>query len=233
MSDSLISQPPRHLGIILDGNRRWAKARDVGPLEGHKQGIKNFRDIVEASFAQGIEYVSAYIFSSENWSRSKTEVNSLMTLVNKAMRDYLDSLHKEGIRILVLGRSYGLRQSLLRTIRRSEQTTAANKKGTLAICFNYGGQQEIVDMTKKIVASGTSPEAITEELIEQNLYAPEIPPLDLLIRTSGEQRLSGFMLHRAAYAELYFSKKYWPDFTEQDLAIALQEYAQRQRRYGN
>ncbi len=222
---------PTHLGIILDGNRRWAKAKAKGlpTLEGHRQGAEVFKQIASDVFDSGIKYLSGFIFSIENWSRTEEEVGYLMKLVIKAVESYLDEFHKRGIKIVILGRREGLRAKVLEAIQQAESKTAANTKGTLALCFNYGGREEIVDAVKNLNDKKTE---ITTKTISQALYAPDIPDVDLIIRTSGEQRISNFMLWRAAYAELYFVDKHWPDFTNDDLKAALKSYKNRQRRFG-
>ncbi len=224
---------PAHLGLIIDGNRRWAKANGVPQLEGHRKGYENLKIIGRAALKKGVKYVSVYAFSTENWDRSKDEVDYLMKLLIWVAKHEVNELHKNNIKVKFLGSEEKLKPNVLRAIRSAEEKTKNNTAGTLALCINYGGHQEIVDATKKIVASGASTELVTKQLIEQNLYSPEIPPVDLLIRTSGEQRLSNFMLWRAAYSELYFVKKHWPDFNEQDLNAALEEYTRRERRFGS
>lgn len=223
---------PTHVGFILDGNRRWAKERGLPTFEGHKQGSEVFKDIAFHAFERGVQHVSGFIFSSENWKRTEEEVGYLMSLASKAIENYLDTFQKEGIRIIVLGRRDGLRNKVLKAIQKAEEATKENTKGTLALCFNYGGQDELVDAVSRIVENGISASDITPELIQNNLYAPYIPPVDLIIRTSGEQRTSGFMLWRSAYAELYFCDKYWPNFTTVDLDSALDCYGTRERRFG-
>lgn len=229
MSDT--AKPLRHLGLILDGNRRWAKSNDLPTLEGHKKGAEVFKEIALSAFDQGVEYVSAYVFSTENWSRAQDEVSYLMKLVIKAVEKYLDEFNDQGVRILVLGRKDGLRQDVLKAIERTVEKTAGNNKSTLALCFNYGGKHEIIDAANAAIESGKT--TLTPEDIEQNLYAPDIPDIDLVIRTSGEQRISGFMLWRAAYAEMLFVEKYWPDFTTSDLTEAINWYEKRNRRFGS
>lgn len=229
MSDKLL---PKHIGLILDGNRRWAKAKNLPVLEGHRQGAEAFKDVALRSFEKGIEYVTAYVFSTENWQRTEEEVGYLMSLLMKAVDKHLDTFNKAGIRVVVLGRREGLSGSVLKSIEKTETKTKDNTKGTLALCFNYGGQDEIVDAVKQIVAQGYAANEITKELLASSLYYPGIPPVDLLIRTSGEHRLSGFMTYRADYAELYFTDIMWPDFNKTELDKALAEYALRQRRYG-
>lgn len=223
---------PRHLGLILDGNRRWAKEHGLPIIEGHRQGYDTLKNVSEYAFEQGIEYVSAYVFSTENWTRSQDEVRNLMKLLLWILRHELDNLSKHGIRIRTLGSKIRLGKALVRSIHEAEEKTKNNQKGTLLLCLNYGGQQEIVDAMKQIVADGTPADQITPELIEQHLYAPGIPPVDLIIRTSGEQRLSNFMLWEGAYSELMFTKTYWPDFSSEELQEMLVQYSQRHRRHG-
>ncbi len=223
---------PNHIGIILDGNRRWAKAAGHKTLDGHKKGAAVFKDISISLFDKGIKYVSAFIFSTENWQRKAEEVDYLMRLVIKAVEMHLDEYNQKNIRIRILGSRENLKPVVVKAIEKTEEKTKNNDGGTLALCFNYGGRQEIVDACKEIVKSGIIPQEITEESICNHLYASDIPDVDLLIRTSGEQRTSGFMLWRASYAELLFIKKLWPDVTETDFSLALDEYANRQRRFG-
>lgn len=223
---------PAHLGLILDGNRRWAKSRGLPTLEGHQQGSEVFREIALATFDRGVKYLSAYVFSNENWSRTEEEVGYLMKLVMKATEKYLDTFNKADIRIVILGRRDRLDKKVLESIERTEEKTKNNTRGTLALCFNYGGKEELVDAVRKLVAQGVTSREINAEVLAGALYHPEIPPVDFLIRTSGEHRTSGFMLYRANYAELYFTDTYWPDFTTDDLDAALQEYAGRKRRFG-
>lgn len=223
---------PKHVGIILDGNRRWAKEQGLKTLEGHRKGAEVFRDIALHAFDSDVQYLSAFVFSTENWSRTAEEVGYLMDLVVKATEKYLDVFHKAGIRIVILGRRQNLDDKVLKALERTEEKTRNNTKGTLALCFNYGGQEELVDAAKHLIAQGITPQEVTRDVLCGALYAPEIPEVDLLIRTSGERRTSGFMLFRAAYAELYFSEKYWPDFSDRDFDEALEEYGKRQRRFG-
>ena len=223
---------PAHVGLILDGNRRWARERGLPSLEGHRRGYDNLKTITKAAINSGVSYVSAYIFSTENWQRSAKEVKYLMDLALRMISKDLAELDKENIRVIWLGREEKLSPKLLEALKFAEDSTKDNDRGTLALCFNYGGQDEIIDAARTLVAEGLPYDEITKETFENALYIPEIPPIDLLIRTSGELRLSGFMLYRAAYAELLFVKKYWPDFSEEDLGKALVEYAKRERRNG-
>lgn len=223
---------PKHIGLILDGNRRWARDKGLSVFEGHRQGYESFKTIVKKAIDKGVNCVSAYIFSTENWARAEEEVSFLMNLAYVLLNRDINELNKEGIKVVWLGSSERLSPKLRKAIKKAEEKTKDNTRGTLALCFNYGGQQEIVDATKKIMATGVPAEELTPETFSRFLYSPEVPPVDLLIRTSGEQRISGYMLYRMAYAEMYFVDKYWPDFNESDLDIALEDYANRQRRYG-
>jgi undecaprenyl diphosphate synthase len=232
MTDKTPNQIPQHVGFILDGHRRWAKEHNIPLLEGHRQGYKNFKKIGLAALSRGVEYVSAYVWSKENWQRSAEEVSYIMKLLMWVAEHELEDIHARGVRIEFLGNEEKLDPKILQAMHNAQEKTADNTNGTLALCLNYGGQQEIVDAAKKLITSGIDPETITSEVFAQNLYAPNVPELDLLIRSSGEQRTSGFMLWRAAYAELMFIDKKWPDFTEDDLDAALAEYQARQRRFG-
>jgi undecaprenyl diphosphate synthase len=224
---------PLHLGLILDGNRRWAKEQGLPQFEGHKHGYQTLKTIGLAALDRGVAYISAYLFSTENWERSKTEVDYLMKLLLWVFKHEIDEFNKRNIRIRVLGSRERLSKSVLNAIDRAEEITKNNTGGTLALCLNYGGQLEIVDAVKKIVEKGVKKDNITPVTIEQNLYSADIPPIDLIIRTSGEKRLSNFMLWRAAYSELMFVDTYWPAFTERDLDDCFKEYATRQRRFGS
>jgi undecaprenyl diphosphate synthase len=224
---------PNHVGLILDGNRRWAKENNYKTtLEGHKAGYSNLKDLAEYAFDCGIKNVSAFVFSTENWNRSKEEVSYLMDLLIKVMKKDIKSLHQKGIKVLWLGTKVGLSPKILQAIEDAVNKTAHNLKGTLAFCLNYGGQQELADATAQIIKKGYKAEDVTPQLIQEHLYAPELPEVDLMIRTSGEQRLSGFQLWRCSYAELYFVDKHWPAFNNDDLDAALAEFAGRNRRFG-
>lgn len=220
---------PDHVGIILDGNRRWAKAKGLPTFEGHRQGYDNLKTIVDVAFNGGVKYVSAYIFSTENWKRTQKEVNYLMGLAYKMVTKDLDELHKKNIKLLWLGSADQVSEKLKKALKKAEEKTVANSGGTLGLCFNYGGQQEIVDAASAVVKSG---DELNIGNIEQNLYAPQLPQIDLLIRTSGERRISNFMLWRLAYAELYFSDTMWPDFDKDDFELAIKDYTNRKRRFG-
>lgn len=223
---------PTHIGIILDGNRRWAKQNGLPTLEGHRKGYDTLKVIARAAFERGVTYVSAFCFSTENWNRTKQEVDYLMKLAMKLASVDAKKLIKENIKIVVLGIEEKVPPELVNQWRVIEDKSKNNTGGVLAICFNYGGKREIADAVKEIVRSGITEEKVNETLITKHLYHPEVPPIDLLIRTSGEQRISNFMLWRAAYAELYFTKLHWPDFSVKELDAALADYAHRTRRFG-
>lgn len=225
---------PQHLGIIMDGNRRWAKEHGVSVAEGHKQGYLTLKHIAKASLKRGIKYMTAYAFSTENWARDKKEVTDIMNLLVWALKHELKELHKDGIRVRFIGSKSRLKfgAATVRALIHAEELTKDNNKGTLLVCLNYGGHDEIVAAVKRIAELGYKPEDITPELIARYLYAPDVPAPDLIVRTSGEQRLSGFMLWGSAYSELAFVQKAWPDFDEKALDAVLADYANRHRRFG-
>ena len=226
------SSTPAHVGFILDGNRRWAKDNGLPTLEGHRRGYDNLKTIAEHAFEKGIRCVSAYIFSTENWNRAKDEVDYLMNLALRiAQKDSME-LIKKNIKIVVLGIEERAPKKVLQAFRKVEEDSRNNTGGTLALCFNYGGLREITDAVRKIVSKEIPEEQITQETISQNLYHPEVPPIDFMIRTSGEQRISNFMLWRVPYAELYFAPMHWPDFNIAAFDSALEEYQRRNRRFG-
>ena len=223
---------PVHLGLILDGNRRWAKAQALPSLEGHRKGYENLKTIGIAAIERGVKYVSAYVFSTENWNRSQEEVTYLMKLLLWVAKHEVKELHKHNIRLRLAGSRERLSPEILKAINNAETKTAGNTAGTLILCLNYGGHQEIVDAVNTIITQKPTVPVSVEQFADY-LYTPDVPPVDLLLRTSGEQRLSNFMLWRAAYSELMFVDKHWPDFSVADLDAALEEYAGRQRRFGS
>ena len=223
---------PTHLAFIVDGNRRWAKERGLPTLEGHKAGFALVETIAEDCFRRGIKFVSFYLFSTENWDRSQEEVSYLMALAKAQISRLAKKLEKNNIKLAVLGSRDRVEKSLLKSIDAAKALTASGTKGTLGICFNYGGRQEIADALQKITESNPKGTKITPDLITANLYHPEIPDADMIVRTSGEERISGFMLWRASYAEFLFLKKYWPEMSPADVADILAKYASRHRRFG-
>lgn len=225
---------PAHIAFILDGNGRWAKARGLNVSKGHLAGYENLKRIGRAGIKRGIKYMTAYVFSTENWKRSKREVNFLMALIHRIFSKDLDEFDRDGIRILVSGRRDKLSSQILIDIEQAVKRTAKNTKATLVLALNYGGRAEIVDAMNRILSSSRKQGSreITEETISKNLYHPEVPDPDLIIRTSGEQRLSGFLTWQSVYSELYFINKHWPDFTPRDLDKAITEFSRRTRRFG-
>ena len=223
---------PTHIGFIIDGNRRWAKERGLKPYEGHYAGYETVKDVLIETIHRGVKYVSCYLFSTENWSCPKIEVDAIMNLLERVLINDLPIFNSEGVRVHIIGGRERMSSKLLRAIDNVERETAANQTGELLLCVNYGGQQEITDAVRQIVAAGTAPDEITPDLITQHMYRPEVPPCDMIVRTSGEQRISGFMLWRAAYSELLFIPKNWPDMTKDDVDVILKEYAKRNRRFG-
>lgn len=228
---------PKHIGYIVDGNRRWAKARNLPTLEGHKAGFEVLKRIVEVSFERGVKFVSAYIFSTENWNRSAEEVAYLMKLFEIYFDKEIKKLHRKGVKVVFAGnRTENVSPKLVKIIERAEELTRENTVGTLCLCFNYGGQFEIVEAVRKIAEQVSknelSPQEISTETIAQNIYTPEIPPVDLTVRTSGEQRISNFQLWRMAYSEMIFLEKTWPEMTAEDVDFCLENYKKRDRRMG-
>lgn len=223
---------PTHVGYIVDGNRRWARKHGLPTYEGHLAGYNALKEVAIATLEAGVPYMSAYVFSTENWKRSADEVKKILRLVLRLVTSDLPEFQARNIRLKVLGMDDGLDEKLKKAIRNAEAATKDNDGGEFLMCFNYGGQREIADAVKKIVQNGTESSAITETLIAENLYAPEVPPVDIIVRTGGEQRLSNFMLWRSAYSEFIFLKKPWPDMTKDDVAAIMKEYAKRQRRFG-
>ena len=220
---------PYHLGIIIDGNRRWAREKGLPALEGHRKGLAKVKELIKWSKERGVKILTLFVFSTENWKRTKREVNFLMKLVKSAIADNLKELHKEGIKVRIIGQKERLPGFLQKTIVQAEELTKNNKGMVLNFALSYGGRAEIAQAIKKIIKEKILPEKITEDVISQNLWTSD---LDLIIRTGKEQRISNFLIWQAAYSELYFCKKYWPAFTEKDLDEALADYAQRQRRFG-
>lgn len=228
--------PPRHVAIIMDGNGRWAKARHLPRIAGHRRGVDAVRRISRAARALGVEVLTLYAFSSENWRRPEAEVRDLMGLLRHFLSSELEDLVAEGVRLRVIGDWRSLAADLVTMIDAAILRTAANRGATLVIALNYGAQAEILAAARALAAAARDgsldPDAIDEARLEAALETADLPPLDLLIRTSGEQRLSNFLLWQAAYAELLFVDTLWPDFDEQALADALDQYGRRQRRFG-
>jgi undecaprenyl diphosphate synthase len=227
---------PRHVAIIMDGNGRWAAARGLPRVEGHRRGVEALRRTLRAAGDLGIQYLTIFSFSSENWARPKSEVMDLMGLLRRFIRNDLADLHKNGIRVRVIGERDNLDPDVKRLLDEAEELTRANTELTLVVAFNYGGRQEIARAARRIAeqaaAGALDPRQVDAQTLAGFLDAPDLPDPDLVIRTSGEQRLSNFLLWQAAYSELVFVQTYWPDFDRQALENAIAEYAKRERRFG-
>lgn len=223
---------PKHIAIIMDGNRRWARERGLPALEGHRRGYAVVKKVAQWCLDKGVKVLTVWAFSTENWNRSKREVNYLMNLLRYGLRNDVNIFNKKKIRLNVLGRIEELPKGLQKEIRRAIEKTKNNTKGVLNLAINYGGRAEIIDAVKQIIKKGLPAARITELLIAQNLYTKSMPDPDLIIRTSGEMRISGFFPWQGAYSELYFCKTYWPDFSEKDLQAALDEFQRRRRNFG-
>ena len=220
-----------HIGIIMDGNRRWARSRGLPAILGHREGVKAVERTLLAAKELGIPCVSLYAFSTENWKRPKSEVLGLMGLLKYYLKLKLEELNKENARIRFAGDISALSEDIQEILLDAEQKTRNNDSMQLVVCLNYGGRQEILDAVNKMIGDGVSL-PVTEDVFRQYLYLPDLPDPDLIIRTSGEFRLSNFWLWQGSYSEFYFTDKYWPDFGKPDLEMAIADYYRRERRYG-
>lgn len=227
---------PRHVAIIMDGNGRWAAARGLPRAEGHRRGVEALRKVVRAAFELGIEYLTIFSFSSENWSRPASEIGDLFGLLRRFIRNDLATLHSDGVRVRVIGERDGLEPDIVALLTEAEDLTRNNTRFTLVVAFNYGSRQEIANAAQRLaqeVAEGKRDVAsVTVDALGQYLDAPDVPDPDLIIRTSGEQRLSNFLMWQAAYSEFVFVPIHWPDFDKAALEGAIAEYATRERRFG-
>ncbi len=239
-----------HVGYILDGNRRWAKKHGLPTYEGHLAGFDALREIIDATADAGVEYISFYTWSTENWKRAQEEVDGIMKLVRRLFTSYMTELKHKGYKMVVLGGRDRVPEDIVAMIEEIEKDHHEAKRATLVVCFNYGGQQEIVRAANRLLAAkakkvqsfgadekkGVASKLLNEEVgvdeFAQYLDHPEVPPCDLIVRTSGEQRLSNFMLWRSAYSEFIFLEKYWPDMRAEDVTAILEEYNHRNRRHG-
>lgn len=219
----------QHLGIIADGNRRWAKAQGLPSIEGHKRGLEVIENLVSAAVTAGLKYLTFYVFSTENWGRSADEVSYIMRLAEGRILEYAEKLAKNNARLIILGSKERISPKLASILEKAGRTTEACDGITVGFCFNYGGETEIADAAR--IAQEVEGK-ITPETIRRHLYHPELPDLDMVVRTSGEERISGFMLWRASYAEFMFIDKYFPEMNGDDIAKILQEYNRRSRRFG-
>jgi undecaprenyl diphosphate synthase len=229
-------EAPRHVAIIMDGNGRWAAARGLPRTEGHRRGVEALRKTVRAAGELGISYLTLFSFSAENWTRPASEIRDLMGLLRRFIRNDLAELHQNRVKVRVIGERADLEPDILRLLQEAEELTRDNDQLTLVVAFNYGARQEIARaaacIAEKVREGAIAPQAVTADLLGQHLDAPDLPDPDLIIRTSGEQRLSNFLLWQAAYSELVFVPTYWPDFDRAALEGAIAEYHRRERRFG-
>ena len=227
-----MAEVPQHIGYILDGNRRWAKQHGLPVYEGHLAGYNALYDVIDATSDAGVKYISLYTFSTQNWSRAEEEVRGIMRLMRRLFKSDIKRLVKDGYKVVVLGSRDHLPEDIAGFIETAEKDSRQGERATLAICFNYGGQEEIVRAARRLVEQSVAPSDITLESFASALDHPEVPPCDVIVRTSGELRLSDFMLWRAAYSEFIFLDKFWPEMTKQDVTAILEEYTRRTRRFG-
>ncbi len=224
---------PRHIVLFPDGNRRWAKQKGLTPFDGHLAGKDKFNDFLTWCKKRGVTIITVFGFSSENWKRSVKEVGYLMNMFEKYLGEGIDSFNQEHVRVKIIGQKYKLSPGLQEVIKKVEDATKGNSSMHLNLAVSYGGRWDIINAVKNIIEDKISPDSITEELFEGYLSTAGLPAPDLVIRAGGEMRLSNFVLWQAAYSELYFSPKLWPDFSENDFNLALQEFDARQRRFGS
>jgi undecaprenyl diphosphate synthase len=223
---------PTHVAIIMDGNGRWAKARGLPRVAGHQAGTENLRRVIRACVEFGVGYLTIYAFSTENWERPREEVEGLMSILESVIDRELDELNKEGVQLRHIGHLEGLSPILQSKVLNAIELTKANDKLVLTLAFNYGGRDEIVYAIRHMIVDGVRPEQVTPEMVTNYLYTADLPDPDLIIRTSGEQRMSNFLIWQGVYAEWYISPVYWPDFDREQLKAAIEDYGARNRRFG-
>ena len=223
---------PRHVGIIMDGNGRWARQRRLPRIAGHRAGVRAIRPVTEECDRLGVHILTLYAFSTENWSRPRSEVNALMRLFHETIDREIDELHANGVQVRVLGRREELSERLQARIAEAEALTARNTAAILNVAINYGGRSEIVEAIRELAAAGDDLRHLDEATLSRTLYTAGLPDPDLIIRTAGEMRVSNFLLWQAAYAELYVTQTLWPDFGEEELRAALHAFAERDRKFG-
>lgn len=224
---------PQHVAIIMDGNGRWAARRGLPRVAGHERGTDNIRPITFAAGELGIKYLTLWAFSTENWRRPADEIQGIMRILGEVIDRETEELHRQGAKLRHIGSLDGLDPELKQSVLDAIELTRNNEKLVLTLAFNYGGRQEVAHAVRSIVASGIAPEDVTEDVISQYLYTCDLPDVDLVIRTSGEHRMSNFLLWQAAYAELLFSPVLWPDFGPDELKDAVRDYGRRERRFGH
>lgn len=232
MANAIISPIPNHVAIIMDGNGRWAKQRNLPRLAGHRAGTENIRSVVRCFAEHEVRYLTLFAFSTENWHRPQDEIQGLMDILGEVIDRETQNLHDEEVKLLHLGHLDGFSPKLQQKIRHAISLTKDNARMTLSLAADYGGRAEIEDAVKRIISNGLSPESITESLFASYLYTAGLPDPDLIIRTGGEMRISNFLLWQAAYSEYYFTPTLWPDFGREDIEGALIAYSQRERRFG-
>lgn len=236
MTDSPLNIPlekiPRHVAMIMDGNGRWALSRGLPRLAGHKAGTENLRRVIRASVEFGVKYLTIYAFSTENWGRPPEEVRGLMHILEDVIDRELKELHQEGVQLRHIGRLERLAPKIQAKVLKAIEITKNNDRLVLNVAFNYGGRDEIVCAIQNIMKDGIAPEEITDELVSRYMFTAGVPDPDLIIRTSGELRVSNFLIWQAAYSEWYVTPTYWPDFDREEYRRALETFAQRDRRYG-
>lgn len=232
MSTDVQTAQLNHLAVILDGNRRWAKDHGLTKFEGHYRGYENLVQIINLVFERGIKYFSAYVFSTENWRREAEEVKYLMALTYQLFKKDLRRLHEKNIRVRIIGSREGLSKKVNKVVDEVQALTARNTGPTLSLCFNYGGHEEILAGVRDLIASGVKADEVTEAALKEHMWSHDIPAPDMIVRTSGEKRLSNFWLWDSAYAELMFVDQSWPEFDETTLDGVIDEYNRRKRRFG-
>ncbi len=227
-----LGRVPQHVAIIMDGNGRWAAERGLARVEGHERGTDNIRRITHTAGKVGIQYLTLWAFSTENWRRPADEVSGILRILGEAIERETEELHRQGAQLRHIGSLDGLSPSLRQSVLDAIELTKHNNKLVLTLAFNYGGRQEILHAVKRLLDDGVSPKDLDEHVFARRLYTQDLPDPDLIIRTSGEHRMSNFLIWQAAYAELIFCAKYWPDFRPDDLEDALREFERRERRFG-
>ena len=223
---------PNHVAIIMDGNGRWAQKRGLPRVAGHRAGTENLREIIKACVEFGVHYLTIYAFSTENWGRPAEEVDGLMHILEDVIDNELEELHQQGVQLVHIGRLERLEPSLREKVKKSIELTKENKDLTVCIAWNYGGRDEIVCAIKRIIEDQLSPETICDDIVSDYLFTAGIPDPDLIIRTSGEMRISNFLIWQSAYSEWYITPILWPDFNRDEFRKALIDFSQRERRYG-
>jgi len=228
----LTGRIPNHVGIIMDGNGRWAELRGLPRIEGHRRGVERSKEVIECAAELGLKSLTLYAFSTENWQRPSAEVTTLMKLLELYLKKELSRLMLDGIVFKTIGEIWRLPEDIQNVVRESEEKTSSNKGMVLVTALSYSGRNEIVRAVRKVLRSGTMPDELTEEVFSSYLDTAGLASPDLIIRTSGEKRISNFLLWQAAYAELYFTETLWPDFSKDEFLLAIQDYQRRERRFG-